>query len=70
MNLSQSLRLSFSTLETLPAGLRIPGNLSIKNTRINQLPDGLCVCGNLNIAGTSISLIPETGFIGGEIFRD
>ena len=62
-----NLNLSYTSVATLPAGIRVDGDLILDHTPITLLPSGLQVGGNLILIGTSITSLPSGLKVGGNI---
>ena len=50
-------------------GLKIQGDLDLRNTGITSLPEGLSVGGDLDLSGSGITSLPEGLSVKGKIYR-
>jgi hypothetical protein len=62
------LILNQSTIESLPAGLRVGGYLDLSWSSIKTLPADLIVVGDLNLSGSLITELPARLRVGGSLY--
>jgi hypothetical protein len=59
LNVKGNLYLGFSTIESLPEGLRVDGELDLDKSAIKSVPKGLKVGDHLGLRKTKITSLPE-----------
>ena len=62
-----SVNLVGTNITSLPAGLKVGGDLDLYGTKITSLPDGLKVGRDLKLSGTNITSLPDGLKVGGTI---
>jgi len=68
LNIKGSLNLEFTTVTSLPNGLRVQGDLSLFASAIKTLPEGLYVKGSLDVSHTYIESLPDNLYVGGDLW--
>jgi hypothetical protein len=79
LNIKDDLNLMYSSIESLPEGLKVGGDLSLRGCKhLRSLPKGLIVKGYLFLINSSLKkytdeqlreMIEPDGFINGKIIR-
>ena len=68
LNIKDSLSAEFTTVTSLPNGLRVQGDLSLFASAIKSLPEGLYVKDNLDVSHTYIEFLPDNLYVGGDLW--
>ena len=68
LNIKGNLNLEFTTVTSLPNGMRVEGKLWLLGSEINSLPEGLYVKDSFNLSHTNIELLPDNLYVGGDLW--
>jgi hypothetical protein len=68
LNIKGNLNLEFTTVTSLPNGMRVEGKLWLLGSEINSLPEGLYVKDSFNLSHTNIESLPDNLYVGGDLF--
>jgi hypothetical protein len=68
LNIKGNLNLEFTTVTSLPNGMRVEGNLWLLGSEINSLPEGLYVKDSFNLSHTNIELLPDNLYVGDDLY--
>ena len=68
LNIKGDLNLEFSTITSLPNGMRVEGKLWLLGSLIESLPEGLYVEDSFSLSHTNIELLPDNLYVGNNLF--
>jgi len=68
LNIKGNLNLEFTTVTSLPDGMRVEGKLWLLGSLIESLPEGLYVKDSFNLSHTNIESLPDNLYVGGDLF--
>lgn len=65
------MRLSYTAIDELPAGLKVPGTLYLSECRsLASVPDDLEVGGGVHLSGTRVGFLADHVEVGGGVYRE